>query len=414
MKSTEIYQAKREIIIFCKQLTQGMSKPVTKFITDMIYGIAKGQSPVLSDISRALEEEIDLLSTIKRLSRNAMDFDDYTKLYNNYSDMVKRKLKDDMLLIVDNSDIVKPYGEQFEALHLVHDGSKGGTEKGYMTTNMSIATTNTKHPIPIYSHVFSAAEANFDSVNVETYKGLNLAQKMFGNKKFTVVMDRGYDANDIIRFLIEKELDFIVRLTDKRWIESGKRKYKVPDLANRRKGKIAFTSKIKGKTYQLKISHIKVGLPAFPGEQFYMVIIYGYGKKPMKLLTNKEMKSKDDVLRIVKSYISRWRIEELFRVQKQEYRLEKVRTLSLNSIRLIHRLINFLIGHHSIKIEAAPLLNRIIYEKSKSLRMTDKVKFHLYRYIRGLAELLKFDVAGVKSFQKIEHRINPGQMRLEI
>ncbi len=43
----------------------------------------------------------------------------------------------------------------------------------------------------------------------------------------------------------------------------------------------------------------------------------------MKLLTNHSIKGKDDVLRILKSYITRWRIEELFRVQKEEFQLEK-------------------------------------------------------------------------------------------
>ena len=414
MKSSEIYQAKREILNFSQQLTKGLAKPDRKFVMDMLYGMAKGRSPLLSEISRALEEDINLLSTVKRLSRNAKEFSSYTKLYNNYAEIVQRQLKEDMLVIVDNSDIIKPYGEQFEALHRVHDGSKGGTEKGYLTANMSIATRDTKHPIPVYSHVFSAAEEGFDSVNVETYKGLNLVKRMFGEKKFTVVMDRGYDSNAILEFLQAREMDFIIRLTDKRRVTQGKKKYKVPELANRRKGKIAFESTIKGTKYQLKVSHIQVELPAFPNQKFFMVVVYGYGQKPMKLLTNKKIDKKDDVLTIVKSYISRWRIEELFRVEKEMYQLEKIRTLSLNSMRIIHQLINFLVGHQSMRIEAAPLFNQIIYERAKCLRATDKVKFHLYRYIRGLSEILKFDTVGIRKFKKIEHRVNPGQLRLAI
>lgn len=145
-----------------------------------------------------------------------------------------------------------------------------------------------------------------------------------------------------------------------------------------------------------------------------MIVVYGYGQNPMKLLTNKKINGKKDVLRIVKGCIIRWRIEELFRVQKQEYHLEQIRTLSLNSVRLIHRLISFIIGHHSMRIEAKPLFNQILYKKSKSIKEWDKVKFHLYRYIRGLAEILKFDTASLKSFKKIKHRVNPGQLRFAI
>lgn len=42
----------------------------------------------------------------------------------------KKHIKDDMLVTVEHSDIVKPCGEQFEALSRVHDSSKGGIEKG--------------------------------------------------------------------------------------------------------------------------------------------------------------------------------------------------------------------------------------------------------------------------------------------
>jgi len=412
MKSTEIYQAKREIINYAKKLTLGMSKPTTNFVMDMLYGLAKGRSPLLAEISRALNEDITLLGTLKRLSRNATNFHDYAKLDQNYLAAVQPQLKDDMLVIVDNSDITKPYGEKLEALGRVHDGSKGVTEKGYLTTNITVATSKTKQPLPLYSHLFSAEETDFISTNVETYRGLNRVDQLFGDKKYTVVMDRGYDANDIITFLTQKQTDFIMRLTDKRWVRYQDKAYKVPELAQRRKGKIAFDSQIKGENYHLKISHIKVTLPAFKGQAFFMVVVYGYGKKPMKLLTNKVITSKADVLRIVKSYITRWRIEELFRVQKQEYNLEKVRTLSLNSLRLIHRLITYLLGHHAIKVEAGLLFNEILYRKAQCLRQD--VKFKLYRYIRGLAAILKFDVSGIRHFKYIEQRHDPGQLRLAI
>lgn len=83
-----------------------------------------------------------------------------------------------------------------------------------------------------------------------------------------------------------------------------------------------------------------------------------------------------------------------------------------NSIRLIHRLITYLLGHHAMRIEAAPLLNEIIYQRARCLR--ENVKFQLYRYIRGLTAILKDDLVGVRHYKHIEHRRNPGQLRLAI
>jgi hypothetical protein len=71
----------------------------------------------------------------------------------------------------------------------------------------------------------------------------------------------------------------------------------------------------------------------------------------MKLLTSHFIKRKADVLRILKSYITRWRIEELFRVQKEAFELEKGRSMSLNSLSIIYTIMNFIIGHYSLSIE---------------------------------------------------------------
>ncbi|HLR71590.1 MAG TPA: hypothetical protein VK085_09185 [Pseudogracilibacillus sp.] len=92
--------------------------------------------------------------------------------------------------------------------------------------------------------------------------------------------------------------------------------YSVHDLAMRRKGKINFRSEIKGTVYNLKVSHITVEIPSLKGKKLTMVVVYGYGKEPMVLLTNKRVSKKAEVLSILKAYITRWRIEEMFRVQK--------------------------------------------------------------------------------------------------
>lgn len=87
-------------------------------------------------------------------------------------------------------------------------------------------------------------------------------------------------------------------------------------------------------------------MPVLQDMPLNMVVVYGYGEKPMKLLTNHSIKGKDDVLRILKSYITRWRIEELFRVQKEEFQLEKTRTMTLSSLRILYTIMNCLIGEY--------------------------------------------------------------------
>ncbi|PJH64187.1 hypothetical protein, partial [Salmonella enterica] len=81
-----------------------------------------------------------LLYTIKRISRNAIENDDLKKVHHNYLGTLKTSIPKNQLVIVDESDIVKPYAEKMEHLSLVRDGSKNVLEKGYTTINFSMAT----------------------------------------------------------------------------------------------------------------------------------------------------------------------------------------------------------------------------------------------------------------------------------
>src|SRR5699024_3226789 len=137
-----------------------------------------------------------------------------------------------------------------------------------------------------------------------------------------------------------------------------------------------------------------------------MVVVYGYGEKPMKLLTKHSIKGKDDVLRILKSYIIRWRIEELFRMQKEEYQLEKKRTKTISSLRILYTIMNCLIGHYSLAIKKNTYHTQFVLARSRSSNNLKKIKFYLYLFIRGVSRILSFDTVGIKYFHKIERRSN--------
>ena len=75
---------------------------------------------------------------------------------------------------------------------------------------------------------------------------------------------------------------------------------------------------------ELMISYTKAKLP-YNKKEYTLVIVYGLSEEhPMKLLTNLEYAEKEDVIKIVRLYLSRWRIEEHFRGKKQEYDFENI------------------------------------------------------------------------------------------
>lgn len=413
--SRDIYTTKRSILNFSSKLGEGMQKPNKKFLMDMLFGLAKGKSVLLSDIALALEESIDPIQTIKRVSSRLEEFHEEDQLKANYKNLIQSQLKNsDNLVIVDNSEIIKPHSNKLEALGQVRDGSTGKIEKGYWTTNMIAVGKKTKHPLPLYSHLYSSAEEKFISENEETYKGLDHVRDILGDKKATFIMDRDYDNVKIMKKVLSQNDNFIIRLKKNRHLIYQNKKLSVRGLALRRKGKINFRSEIKGNVYDLKVSHITVEIPSLKGQKLTMVVVYGYGKDPMVLLTNKRAKKKDEVLSILKAYITRWRIEEMFRVQKQEFGLESIRVRSLKRLNLLFFLVSTMITFMTLKIEKKNGFFHAVIERARGLKAKNQIKMFLYRFSAGMKAILEKDTVGIQHYKYIEKAHDPRQLELKL
>src|SRR5699024_12241260 len=106
---------------------------------------------------------------------------------------------------VNNANIMTPSSNKLKVLGKVRDGSTGKIEKGYWTTNMSGVTEYTKHPIPMYAHLYSSEEDGFSSENEETYKGLRHVRNILDKKQATFVMARDYDNIKMMKQILEQE-----------------------------------------------------------------------------------------------------------------------------------------------------------------------------------------------------------------
>ncbi len=113
------------------------------------------------------------------------------------------------------------------------------------------------------------------------------------------------------------------------------------ELRDRRKGKIKTSVFYRGKEHEAYLSHVRVQITA-SRKDIYLVLVYGITEHPMMLATNKEIKSKEDVLRVARIYFSRWKIEEYFRCKKQMFQFENFRVRKLHAINAL----NFYITVH--------------------------------------------------------------------
>ena len=296
---------KREILSFSNKISRNLPKPERKFIADMNYGILSSGSCILTDIVDQLQEPSRKINIVDRLSRHLAKGTPKEAL-KAYLTQVKKWCLDQPVIYIDDSDVVKPDGYKFESLGLVRDGSestatKNVYKKGYHVTEATVLT-DSNHPVSIFSEIHSPKEKNFTSINDVTFSAMERAKALFG--KATFVMDRGYDDNKMFLKSDSIGQDYVIRLTAKRKLLHHNKWVFATELRNRRKGKVKPPLFYKGKMHDAYLSHIKVQITA-SRKDIYLVLVYGITEHPMMLATNKEIKSKDDVIRAAKLYFTR-------------------------------------------------------------------------------------------------------------
>lgn len=413
------YEMKRDILNFSKKISERVNKSTLKFIMDMQFGLAKSGSCLISKISRALDENIKLNYTIERLCDNLSNmYDDEKELiWNNYLDEVKKNVDlDNPIVLFDDSDINKEYSRKLEDLDRVIDASSQDKRivNGYHVCEATILTKNEKQPLSIYSQIYSCKSENFESKNKYTIESIKTAEKLVGNN-FTGVFDRGYDDNKIFNYMEKNKHKFVVRLDDQRVLLFKGIRRNVEEVSKTRKGKIKMTALFDdNEEKELMISYTKAILP-YNKKEYTVVFVYGLSEEhPMKLLTNIKNAEKEDVIKIVRLYLSRWRIEEHFRGKKQEYDFENMRVRTLKAMNNLNMMLTIHLGYISMlvdKMDKKLLVIKII-EASKSLRR--KIIVWLSQISRGIKEILKYCHTGIKEWQDIEQRPEYKQLQLKL
>ena len=394
------YEIKRDFTNFSLRISKGLKRPQEKFVHQMIYGILAGNKLHLSEIARSLKESITLKKTIDRLSKNLHAFDGKDSVMHNYLGLVRQQVKDDYaVIIIDNSDIVKPASTKLEALSEIRDGSTGEITQGYLTIEAAVLSEKGKMPLPVYEKVFSAEEKGFIS---ETHENLCCLQSLTENFSSRCVrtLDRGFDANEYYRYFLKHGERFVIRAKKNRNVIYGGQTCNIMDVALRYKGayRMDFKDK-KGRTIRCKMSCIPVRLCEFPSRELVLTVVYGFGEEPMLLLSSLKMQEKKKLCHIItKVYLLRWRIEEYFRFKKQQFELEDLRVMSLQSIRNLNLLAMLAVGYISLATSVHKDSIFLAEIKECSKRIYGMPQFVYYAIGYALERVLSMSRSGISSF----------------
>ncbi len=394
--TSNTYTLKRKILTFTNKISKHLSKPEKKFTADITYGILASGSCLLADIADQLHEPSKKINVVDRLSRH-LDKGTPALASASYLQQVKKMVPAEPVIHIDDSDVAKPDGYKFEALGIVRDGSestatKNVYKKGYHVTEACVLTTS-NHPVSIFSHIHSSQEKDYKSANTITFHAMEQGAALFG--KATFAMDRGYDDNKMFLKLDELGQDYVIRLTARRKLLYHNKWTMATQLCSRRKGKVKTSVFYKGKEHEAYLSHVKVQITASK-KDIYLVLVYGITEHPMMLATNKEIKSKDDVIRVARTYFSRWKIEEYFRCKKQMFQFEKFRVRKLKAINALNFYITLCMAFLAvISMESETNALKVSIIKAAN-PVKEKVFFCYYRLAKGISGILSYAKEGVR------------------
>jgi hypothetical protein len=181
-------------------------------------------------IGRALEETIALAKTQTRLSRNL----GRPELRGHLDAAVLRaggaRIEARRLLVLDISDIAKPYAEKRQYLAWVRDGSTADIADGDWLCQVIGVANEAAAIVPLYSALSSQKAPDFQSENEETKTAFSqLAAACEGRGVW--VVERGGDRRELYKPLLAGAQCFIIRTAGERHVLAGRHKVEAAVLA---------------------------------------------------------------------------------------------------------------------------------------------------------------------------------------
>lgn len=366
-----------------------------RFVQEALYGITARKSLRLSEIARSLEEEIALIKTENRLSRQAQRRGLHQGLHDFVLHGSCHRIQHDTLLVIDLSDIVKPFGRKMEHLARVRDGSNGGYGDGYWLCQVVAVECGGTRITPLVNHLWSQNDPEHKSENTEILSCIDQVTRHCASRGIWV-MDRGGDRIRIIEELLHKQRRFLIRLVGNRHLLHNGKAALAEELAN--SCPLPYTEfltkqKSDGTEERLKLSFgvLTVRLPAFPQKQLRMVVLHGFPGGPIMILTSEPIKnSRRSIQWAIDAYLTRWRIEDTLRFAKQTYAIEDVRVLGYQSLRNMMALtllaMSFSMHWLGSKDKLAVLAHHAITAAKRLFGIAD---FRYYAISDGISEILR-------------------------
>ncbi len=379
-----------------------LSLPECKLFREMAYGILRSNHVHLTRIGSSLEESIRLKKTCKRFSYHLGKEDLHDRLTETHISANRYFLSKCRYLVVDVSDITKPFASKMEGLGKVHDGSKKDVSSGYWQLNLIGVNPELSSTVMASSRLYSY-ETKYESPNLSEngliLEALDRIDRHI-DKKQTVIIDRGGDRRTLIESFLYSERPFIIRQKENRHIEHRGKRKRVDTVGKsvvlKYKYNVSRTRGGKRLIHQFSCGAVRVKFPYEHNPDswktpLWLVVARRDGKGRCYFLSSIDAKTAQEAVRqVMEGYGCRWRIEEVHRQVKQDYRYESVSLKRYTALRNFNTLFWTTMGFLYQQLEDISL--QLILDFREPIiytgRLRDLGDFYLYKLSRVVSGLL--------------------------
>jgi len=361
----------------------------------------------MSEISRALKEEIHLHQTTKRLSRMLNKHKLQKRIEAEVLNRMKGGVNEEMVLAIDPGDLDRRYAEHCEFLGNVRDGSSEGIISGYPLLSVVARDGRKGRTVPLLLRIFSAAEKGHVSENAEILSAMERVKREVGESLLWVI-DRGGDRLKLWDHWLCHHYQIVVRVTKQRHWMWRNGSMDAQEIAKR------LPCKHRCKLRRHKGDEVKFGLttvriPSHPDKALTMIVVRHGKKEPMVLVSTRKAYGRRQGEALIHAYMDRWCVEEGYRFAKQGFDLEGVMARNMNVLKNLISLMllawSFL-AHHEEAAGTLKELGKPSKIKSRKKKRQKRNHFPYYAILKGWQTLFSLATTALRQWLRKPDKYN--------
>ena len=313
-----------------RERTEGWSQPSSQFAGEMLLGIPASQDGQRSESARSLPEEIPLLTTEDRRSRNrgAECLEGHGA--ERRAERGSRRGEPHTVRCLERSEVRKQSAQKMEYWDPGWAGSEGAVPAGDGWCSVTAAEVAGGEIPPRAQKLFSSRAQDFVSEPAEILAAVDPGRACTNGRGMGAV-DRGGDRKKLREPLLEKEPRCGSRFTGQR---SGIHRQQRRTVHRRSvRGRLRDPARIVSiengpeKRYELRYGAEPIRRPGRE-EKRLLVVVAGFGAEPLLRWSNRQgVRDSSALWWMVRIYLTRWNREETFRFVQQSYPREDIRVL---------------------------------------------------------------------------------------